>query len=355
MSDKQETDNANVYQTESRTYPPAAAAAAPRSRKQSFLRHLKRFWWAYLLVFICGVVLVVCLVIFVGVPKIAQSKVNHAKLEVQGVNVLNSKPNSITLQINSTITTDGSIKANIDSFDGVMYLEDLPDHTPFLNITFPATNGDKHQQVNITQEVQIQNPDPFNTFNIWFAANETLRVTIEGRTKVKPSGLSTKFGVTFKKTIVMNGLNLFNGTTVNNGKIDISAKKGQPNFHATADIPNASYFTLDIGNTTFTNFIDNTNIGNLTIPNLFLVPGSNKVPVSANLDQVAVLGAVQSPKYCKTGIIPVKLQGAAVVNDGQTLEYFLDGLAANNQTVDMDIGGIIKNSLGITVSCSSSS
>lgn len=184
--------------------------------------------------------------IFVGVPKIAQDKVNDAKLEVQGVNVLNSKPDSILLQINSTITTDGSIKANIDPFDGVMYLEDLPEHTPFLNLSFPATNGDKHQKVNISQESQIQNPDAFNTFNIWFAANQTLRVTIEGRTKVKPSGLSRKWGVTFKKTIVMNGLNLFNGTTVSDGKIDITAKKGEPNFHATADIPNASYFTLDI-------------------------------------------------------------------------------------------------------------
>ncbi|RFU75276.1 hypothetical protein TARUN_6960 [Trichoderma arundinaceum] len=351
MSDKQETDGAEVYQTESRTFP---AETTKPSKKRTCLQHLKRFWWAYLLVLICIVVLVVCLVIFVGVPKIAQSKVNDAVLEVQGVNVLNSKPNSITLEINSTITTDGSIKADIDSFDGVMYLEDLPDHIPFVNISFPATNGDKHQQINISQEVQIQNPDPFNTFNIWFAANETLRVTIEGQTKVKPSGLSRKFGVTFKKTITMNGLNLFNGTTVTNGKIDIAAKKGQPNFHATADIPNASYFTLDIGNTTFTNFIDDTNIGSLTIQNLFLVPGSNKVPVSAILDQAKVLTAVQSAKYCKTGIIPVKLQGSAVRNDDETLQYFLDGLSANNETVPMDIGSIIKDSLGASVGCASS-
>ena len=184
--------------------------------------------------------------IFVGVPKIAQSKVNDAKLEVQGVNVLNTKPDSIKLEINSTITTDGSISAKIDPFDGVMYLEDLPDHTPFLNISFPATNGDKHQQVNISQEIQIQNPDAFNTFNIWFAANKTLNVTIEGRTKVKPSGLSTKSSVTFKKTITMNGLNLFDGLSVDNAKINMAAKKGQPNFTGLSDIPNASYFTLDI-------------------------------------------------------------------------------------------------------------
>lgn len=127
-----------------------------------------------------------------------------------------------------------------------MYLEDLPGQTPFLNISFPATNGDKHQLVNISQDITIEDHDAFNTFNIWFAANQTLNVTVYGRTKVKPAGLSKKFDVTFKKTINMNGLNLFNGTTVSDGKIDITAKKGQPNFKASADIPNASYFTLEI-------------------------------------------------------------------------------------------------------------
>lgn len=109
------------------------------------------------------------------------------------------------------------------------------------------------------------------------------------------------------------------------------------------------------GNATFTNFIDGTDIGNFTIPNLLLVPGSNKVPISAILDQVKVLDAVRSPKYCKTGIVDIKLRGSAVRNDGQTLQYFLDALSANNQTLTLDIGKIIKESLGTSVGCSSSS
>lgn len=58
LSDKQENEGAEVFQTESRTVdvPPT------KSRKRGFLGHLKRFWWAYLLLFICGAVLVICLV-----------------------------------------------------------------------------------------------------------------------------------------------------------------------------------------------------------------------------------------------------------------------------------------------------
>jgi hypothetical protein len=57
MSDKQENENAEVYQTESRTDP-----VAPTKKKGWFVRHLKRFWWVYLIIFLCGVVLVTCLV-----------------------------------------------------------------------------------------------------------------------------------------------------------------------------------------------------------------------------------------------------------------------------------------------------
>ena len=154
------------------------------------------------------------------------------------------------MEINSTITTDGSIKANIDGFEGVMYLEDLEPHTPFVTINFPATNGDKHQTVNVSQEVNITDMDAFTTFNVWFANNETLRITVEGKTKVKPSGLSRKYGVTFKKTLEVKGLDLFSGTRVveDDSHIDslVPKKSPEPNFVGIAEIPNHSLFTLDI-------------------------------------------------------------------------------------------------------------
>lgn len=57
MSDKQDTENAEVYQTESRVDQPNV----PAPKKRGFLAHLKHFWWAYFILFICGVVLGVCL------------------------------------------------------------------------------------------------------------------------------------------------------------------------------------------------------------------------------------------------------------------------------------------------------
>lgn len=173
---------------------------------------------------------------------------NEAKLDIQGVNILNTQPDSYTMEVNSTITTDGSIHADIDGFTGQMYLEDLEGHKPFASLEFPPTTAAKNQEVNVSQEVTITDMDAFRTFNIWFANNETLKITIEGETKVKPSGLDRKYDVDFKKTLEVKGLNLFEGTEVieETATLTLEEDDDGKNFWGEADIPNASHFTLDI-------------------------------------------------------------------------------------------------------------
>lgn len=69
------------------------------------------------------------------------------------------------------------------------------------------------------------------------------------------------------------------------------------------------------------------------------------------MDQIKILTLVRSPDYCETGIIPFKLLGTDVTNNGQKLPYFAAGLASANQTVEIDIGSIIESSLGTSVGC----
>lgn len=171
---------------------------------------------------------------------------NDAKLEIQGVNILDTRTDSYTMEINSTITTDGSIHADIDGFTGEMYLTDVEPKTPFASIDFPPTSADKHQEVNVTQEITITDMDAFIQYNIWFTNNETLSLTVEGKTKVKPSGLDRKYGVDFKKTLDVEALNLFKGTEVLNGTISLEDDDRGRNFYGKSKIPNASHFTLDI-------------------------------------------------------------------------------------------------------------
>lgn len=109
------------------------------------------------------------------------------------------------MAVNSTITTDGSVHADIEPFTGVMYLEDLEPHEAFASIDFPATTSAKYTEVNVSQPVEVTNMKAFTTFNTWLLANETLKLTIEGDTKVRVKGISKSFGVTFKKTVDLKG------------------------------------------------------------------------------------------------------------------------------------------------------
>ena len=143
--------------------------------------------------------------ILVGVPKIAQSKLDDAELILDGIVVTNTQGKNFTMAINSTIKSDGKVHANIDPFEGVMYLEDKLPHTPFAKIQFPATTADALQTVNVTQFLPIDDVDALTTFNTWLLSNETLRVTVLGDTKVKVKGINRKYDVTFKKTVEMPG------------------------------------------------------------------------------------------------------------------------------------------------------
>ncbi|KAH7197368.1 uncharacterized protein B0J16DRAFT_17859 [Fusarium flagelliforme] len=338
MSEKNE-----VTQTENGVQP----------KNRTCARHCKRFWWVYLIVLCVITVIVVPVIILVAVPKIAQSKINEAELEIQSVQILETEPDAYLMKIDSSITTDGKIHASVDPFEAEMYLEDWPAHVPFAIVNMPETNSNKHQVVNVTQNVKIADMEEFTRFNVWFHNNETLRVTVNGKTKVKPSGLPRKYDVTFKKTIELKGLNHFAGTKVTDGHIGLSSDKNIPNFNGTTVIPNASVFTLDNGNVTFTNFVGDTEVGTLTIPNLVLKPGDNVVNITAKMDQKFILDTVGKEPYCKTGIIPFKLLGKSVVNHGENLTYFAAALGSSNQTVEIDIGAILKKDIGYEVKCKS--
>lgn len=325
-------------------------------QKQSFGRkawtHFKRFWWLYSILAILAIVLAVLLTIFIGVKNIAQSKINGAVLGVQGISCTNTETNSFTLGINTTLKS-GTTKATVQAFQGVMYLEDEPSHTPFATIDFPETQNMPFQTVNISQNIDIPNIPALTTFNTWLLNNESLRVTVLGYPNVKVPGISKTYGVTFKKTITLAGLNGFAGLSVTNSSISISNFSDGTNFHTTATIPNKSLVTFEIGNVTFNTYLNGSLIGNSYINNVVLSPGNNTFAFRSSIQQTPVLNAVQSEPWCKTGIVPMDLSGKAVENNGQPLAYFADALASHNTTVQLDLGTPLR-ALGLNPKCPSS-
>lgn len=336
--------------------------------------------------------------IFVAIPKIAQQRINDAKLTIQGIQMSQTQAENFTLSINSTIEADSSISAVIDPFEGVMYLEDWAPQTPFARIQFPQTTSASQTIVNITQFTEILDMEAFTVFNTWTLVNETINVSVEGDTHLKVSGISKKYPVHFKKTVNMPALSNFNGTTVPTSRVQLTADAQGDNFFGNVIIPNRSFITFEIvcrsplslfnwffrhfdretladvlgnilflrlthllipflsiqGNTSFINFLLNENVGTVFIDNMTLRPGDNNLTLRANISTAPVLTDIQKAPYCETGILPFQLQGLNVSNHGQYLSYFALALASTNQSVSIDVGADLED-LGLNITCSSSS
>lgn len=308
---------------------------SPKGRKKGFAGHCKRFWWAYLIALVAIVLLVVLLIIFVAIPKIAQNKMNESELIINSIDISDTQPTQYRMAVDSTIKTDGKIHATVDGFKGVMYLEDLEGHPPFATIDFPETTSEKESNVKVDQIVKVEDMDAFTTFNTWLLANETLRLTIEGDTAVHVRGLSKSYGVTFKKTVDLKGLNGFHGLEVT--KSDVRPPQKVDNYNATVDVPNASILTIEIGNCTFTNHLDGTDIGLVYMNNLVLNPGVNHVTVRGDITQKPIVEALTTDPYCEEGILPFELHGKNVTRNGEEILYFSKALQALTNKVEVPL------------------
>lgn len=316
-------------------------------------RHCLRFWWAWLIAFVCIVILVVCLIIFVGVPKIAQNKVNDAELQIDSIVASNTHSDNFTMSINSTIRLSSSTDATIDGFEGIMYLEDYEPHTPFAKLSFPQTTGDSFQVVNISQFTPITDLEAFTRFNTWLLINDSIRVTVEGDTNIHVKGISKAYGINFKKTVTLQGLQNFNGTFLPYSTVLLKADENGDNFKGIATIPNRSVVTFEIGNASFTSYLDGKTVGITHIDNMTLRPGLNNFTIHANISQGDVLNALQRKPYCENGgLLPFQLTGLDVINNGQHLRYYSQALAAANQSVDIPVGfDLARDNNGLKFSC----
>lgn len=324
-------------------------------KSKSSAGHCKRFWWVYLLVLVVIVVIVVPVVLLVAVPKIAQRKLNDAKLHVDSIVISQSKTNSLHMAINSSITSDGDVHATVHGFEGTMYLTDVEPPLAFAQVQFPETSSESLVLVNVSQELQISDMAALTTFNTYLLANETLTVRIKGDTTVRVSGIARDYPVTFEKDVQMAGFNGFKGTYVTNA--NVTAGGSTNNFNATAHLPNPTIWTIDVGTIFFHNYFNGAEIGTNYMRNVTLRPGDNPNFIWADIEQGPVLRALVEEPYCKGANMTFQLSGKSVTSqhDGQPVPWFAGPLASANTSVSINIVGALNRTSGLVLPCTSNS
>lgn len=195
-----------IAEHSSNASPPSEEVKTRPTKWQRYKNHHKRFWWLYLLIFIIVVLVVVLPVVYVAYPKIAQNAINDSTLIVNSMKMTNPTPDTLTVDLNSTVRTSSSYHPTIDSFPASFYLGDSD--KPFLQLQTPEQksvhDGDiqlAHQVINVTEQ------SGFKDYALALLADKELDVKIKGKTKLR-QGKLPKADINYNQEVHTPGLSL---------------------------------------------------------------------------------------------------------------------------------------------------
>jgi len=311
-------------------------------RKLTFKEKFRKHWYWHALNFVVGTIVISMLLNYVMLPKIAQSDVNKSELLTVNQTVTNPRPDVVHIVMNNKVINKSLFTPTIDSFNASLFLENTePDIKPFGYITIPSVHALKEVYTQVDQEMQIADMEQFIAYNKLVTSSKTFRVAVRGKTRLHLGALPV-CTVHYNKAIEMNGLNGLAGLYVKNVNISVANFPDGSNMHGTVVIPNASVMNLTIGDMVQDLYVDGQRIGNTTIKNVILAPGSNEFNVTSNTNQTAVIGLIGPKNKYKDGKLPIEARTISVTYNGEPLAYFTEAMKASPVTFTMDLAGPLR-------------
>jgi hypothetical protein len=322
-------------------YPPGPKPGAGGRIKN----HCRRFWWCDCLILIIIVLVIVLPIIYVAIPHKAQKDLNKSTIEVLSQEVTSPSPEGLHLKLVTKAKSSSKFHPKIEAFRAALSLEG---QDPFLYVDVPEVKATAETDIVVDQDIKFDSLESFNAYTKVAMGSEEFFVYMDGKTKIKLSGLNA-IDVDYNKKIAMKGLNRLSGLKIFDIKILSGAKEILPdgsNMVGSVLIPNPSVMTLDLGNVTMNLSVDGEAIGTSLLPDLTLKPGDNTVPMQSIVKQLTVVRMIKE-KY-HNGIIPLEIKGNSSIYNGQHLDYYEKAIQDNLIKLDLDVGPALK-AIGITI------
>ncbi|KAJ5925324.1 hypothetical protein N7454_007963 [Penicillium verhagenii] len=311
-----------------------ASPPVKRSFGSRAATHFKKWWWVHLIIFIIVLLVILLPVVYVAYPKIAQHDINSSTLNITSMVISDPAPKSFVLDQIQVIGSNSSYHPEIFSFGAAVSL--LGAASAFATVNVPAVKSKDGAEVDISQTLDLSDADAFADYCTAVMMNEEVSLNIYGKPKLQQGSLP-KVTVTYNKTVTMKGLNKLSGFDVTEFHILTTPVNGR-NMNGTVYIPNPSVMTLSMGNVTLNLVVANETLGYSYLENLVLKPGNNTVPMTATVDEVAIIDMLVSSSNPYTdGVVPFTITGNSSVYNGNELPYFTDALSANNLTVQLNV------------------
>jgi len=315
---------------------------------QKIKRHCARFWWLHLLIF-CIIFLIIALcLVFVGFPRIAQHGVNESSIEFTDIEFLEPTEDSIVLTQQAILHSPSMYTPTLDPFNASLYLvtNGMFGSSPMIVVPMPRIHALHPQSsVSVTNEnATIASLDQVTQYATAVLTNKTVTTALTGRTKLHEGKLPVTW-INYNSSSTYLGLNGLAGFNVTDIIMNLTTPAGQPNLKGNAFIPNPSILTVAMGNVTLSLSTAKAGVvGISTIENFTIRPGNNSLPLTAVMNQTAIISSLDT-----SGKVSVSITGTSAVYNGQHLTYYEKALSSNVLTLVLNVEQILADSAAAAI------
>ncbi|GAB1213865.1 hypothetical protein ATERTT37_003018 [Aspergillus terreus] len=327
---------------------PAGDALTAPGKKQKFRRHWARFWCCYLVGAI--VFLAIFLPIFFTVifQAICQNVIDHATLLVVDARIMQPKPDSVVLTLQTALDLPISLPVRLDSNVLNLFNRGQPGNSTYLKVYNKGEVIHGNTSMGVQEQFTPLNLDPWKQYlhSVMFEPHAPLSAF--GETNVHVGKLSSHIKV--DKDVPQNTLNSFSGFSIDEPQLILPPRDDGINLVATAILPNPSVMTIEIGTITMDLKNADLTVGNATLENLTLKPGNNSISLQGTVDFSTILHNIKSilqsqGKNIRQGYLTLDAIGRSVVYNGTEIPYYTEIMQSLTLPAKVPINELLVNSL----------
>lgn len=281
-------------------------------------------------------------------PSVSQRVVNNSNLVLVDASVMQPRPDSVILTMQSALKLPIGLPVRIDPITLDLFNRGESGNSTFAKLYLNGTTISGNTTLGVTSQFTPLNVDQWTKYVRGVVFEEHAPLSLKGTTMSYLGKLKSR--VTMDKTIKQNTLNGFAGFSIDGSQLLLPAEPDGTNLIANATLPNPSVMTLEIGTTVLDLKSGDLVIGNATIDNLVLRPGNHSNPVRGRLDLKTVLKnlgpVLQSQKdSIRNGYLSLDSVTKTVVYEGVEVPYYTNVMKDLTLTAKIPIGGLLVNTL----------
>ncbi|KAI5795377.1 hypothetical protein DFH27DRAFT_118365 [Peziza echinospora] len=304
-------------------------APARPTRGYRVKRHCAGKWWMYLVGTVLFILVIVLIIIFAVIPKVAQNGFDKTTLTINSITILDPEPEKYQISVVSHI--HGSSKLahgkKIDAMKAKFYLDDSD---PFMYLPFDQLKGSESIPVlkdNHTNEI----PDAatFAKFAATLMGTEEFGMHIYGKTKIHLGSLAPK--VKYRERVTLKGFNSLKGMQI----VEYRAAVGEYSLLGKVNIPNPTVFTLQLGTIAIDIKLNGTTLGTGVIPDIIVSPGlDHTYDFKGNLSGLNVLNLGAA---VRKGPVTLQVKATSVKYNGIDIPWLMGPLGAHDIDVPINV------------------